>query len=326
MARGNTQIYEVVRALPLTNSAITRISNQLPLGEGWYKMLLRLNATITTGTATGALLQGLLRYLRSITLRTDKGEYLCNSIPARALYDYDTLFAATAARLDAVANGLQQAIIEIWFYDPRSRFPEDTILDTSRYSAITLEVSAGSIADLYSTVGTGAVVSTLDVYIVRQRGPVPQKVKPRFYREFGVRVPVDGTGATSILLERASNLAYRSLMFFTANTTTVAGVPFSGDANDAMASEFRVEHNGGIQYGAGSTGVLWVPSQQEAKQLFGIETWPVGLAVVDFTEDGSLNSALYSGDKSMLQLVWVIGTGGTLPQWSLAYEAVRPLI
>jgi len=66
------------------------------------------------------------------------------------------------------------------------------------------------------------------------KGPLPDKVRPLIFTEYGVRVPVDPSVVQVIDMERASNLAYKRWQYFACNTTTVPGVPFSGDASDAI--------------------------------------------------------------------------------------------
>src|SRR5258708_510091 len=164
MARGNTEFKEIFRGRALGTGGVTRFSTEFPLGEGWYRMILRFNHVVTIGTGTGPLAQGGLRAIRGITLRSDKAEFFCNNCPGRALYFFDQVNAGTPAKLDtiAAASATYVAVVPLWFYQPRMLKPEDYLINTARYSAITLEVTYGRVADLYGTVGTATGAPTLD--------------------------------------------------------------------------------------------------------------------------------------------------------------------
>lgn len=322
--RGNTELKEIFRAKALTQSSVNRFSAEIPTGEGWYSLLLRYNLVLTVGTGVTPRSQALLRILKGITLRSDKGEYFINNVPGRVAYYFDAIKAGTPALLDtfAAASATYRCLLKFWFADPLQAFPEDTIIDTGRYQSMTLEVALGSLSDCLGTVGTATATHALDAYIERQKGPVPQKVKPRFYPEFGVRVPADPTSVSEILLERASNLAYERLLVLTGNVTTVAGEPASGDLDSAMLADLTVDHDGGRPFETIPFSVL----QNQNRQDYSLEAVPAGVAVADFARDGSMQSALYSGDKSRLSLKWSNGTLGASPQVTVGYEGFRPLV
>lgn len=322
--RGNTEIKEVFRARTLTNGAITRFSTEFPLGEGWYRLALRFNHALVVGTGTTPLSENNLRLVRSITLKTDRSEYVWNSVPARAIYRWDQMLRGAAALSTAIAaaSATYSTLLNLWFVDPLAIKPEDTILNTARYSAITLEVGIGTITDVLGTPGTATIASTVDAYVERSKGPLPASVRPLLFTEYGVRVPVDPTTVQVIDMERASNLAYKRWQYFACNTTTVSGVPYSGDASDAILTDVTVDHDGGRPFET----ILHPVLNAINKQDYALETAVVGQGITDFVRDGSLNSQLYSGDKSRLRLLWSNGTLGTLPQMNLSYMGTRPLL
>lgn len=324
MARGNTELKEVFRGRSLTGGATTRFSPEFPLGEGWYNMILRFNHTLVVGTGTTPLSENNLRLVRGVTIRTDRSEFPVNNVPGRALYRWDQALRGTAALSTSIAaaNGTYSTLIQCWFTDPLAQKPEDTVLNTSRYSAVTLEVTLGTITDVLGTPGTATISSTLDCYVERSKGPLPPKVRPLLFQEWGVRTPLDPTATQVHDLERASNLAYKRLMVFACNTTTVVGVPFSGDASDAMLTDVTLEHDGGRPYETILHNVL----QNRNKQDYSLEAAVVGQDIIDFARDGSLQSSLYSGDKSRLRILWTNGTPGSTPQVNAAYQGFRPLL
>lgn len=322
--RGNTEIKEVFRGRTLTNGAITRFSTEFPLGEGWYRLALRFNQTLVVGTGTTPLSENNLRLIRSITLKSDRSEYVFNSVPGRAIYRWDQMLRGAAALSTAIAaaSATYTTLLNLWFVDPLAVKPEDTVFNTARYSAVTLEVGLGTITDVLGTPGTATIAATLDAYVERSKGPLPKEVRPLLFTEYGTRVPVDPTTVQVIDMERASNLAYKRWQAFACNTTTVSGVPYSGDASDAIITDVTVDHDGGRPFET----ILHPVLNAINKQDYALETAVVGQDIFDFVRDGSLNSQLYSGDKSRLRLLWSNGTLGTLPQMNLSYMGTRPLL
>ena len=332
MPRGNTEIKEIFRGRTLTNGAVTRFSPEFPLGEGWVRMMLKLNLAVTIGTGTTPLSENGLRFLRSITFRTDRSEFPVNAVPARALARWETLLRGTGNIQPSIpaSTATTSINLDIWFQDPLAIKPEDTVLNTARYSAVTLEVTCGTVADLFGTVGTSSVVPTLDCQVERTRGPLPAKVRPLLFLEYGVRTPIDPTSSQVIDFERASNLAYKRFLIFACNTTTVVGVPFSGDAGNLMLTDVTVDHDGGRPFET----LLFPMQQANNKMDYSLEVAASALAglnmdgtnIHDYVRDGSLQSMLYSGDKSRLRYLWTNGTLGSTPQVNAAYMATRPLI
>ncbi len=323
MGRGNGELLELFRGRALTVGGTTRFSQDLPVGEGWNKLILGFNHVVTIGTGAGPLAEGGLRAVRGITLRSDRGDVFVANVPGRPLYRWDATKAGTPGPLDAIlaANGTYRALLSIWFWDPLAAYPMDTIIDTSRFNTMSLEVEYGGVADLYSAPGTATVAPTLDLVLDRTRGPLADKVKPLFAKEYGVRPPVVPSAATLIDLERAANLSYQRLMAYTTENAT-AGVPFTGDADADTVRDWTVDTDKAQPF----LNLLQRMVTGFNRDDYGWEAAVAGLAVFDFCGDGSLNSAMLSGDKSRLRLQWVNDTlGAVAPQVSLAYEGFRTL-
>jgi hypothetical protein len=323
MPRGNLEQFEIARGLTLTNSATTRITTPFPLGEVWTRLLLRLNILLTLGTGAGAIAEGELRYLKSFRLSTDRGELLVNNVPGRLLYRIDSIKAGTPSVKDAIAavTGTYRVPIMLWFWDPLANVPEDTLLNTARYSSLTLEVGLGAESDLLTTVGTATAATTLDIIVERERGRVPQQVAPQFFQEIGFRGPVDPTTIQNVDLERAANMAFKRLYPF-ATSGALVGVPFSGAVDDTVFSDLTVDVDSGNAVDRMLADIL----QRGNKQDYSLESRITGLTVLDLMKDGSIQSLLYSGDKSRLAVKWTNLTGlPTTPQVTIGYEAIRPL-
>jgi hypothetical protein len=323
MPRGNLEQFEVVRGATLTNSATTRITTPFPLGEVWTRMLLRVNLVLTIGTGTGAISEGELRYIKSIRISTDRGEMLVNNVPGRLLYRIDSIKAGTPAVKDAVAaaTGTYRVPLVIWFWDPLANVPEDTLLNTARYSSLTVEVGLGAESDLLTTVGTATVATNLDIIIERERGRVPQPVAPQFFQEIGFRGPVDPTTLVSVDMERSANMAFKRLYPF-ATSGALVGVPFSGAVDDTIISDLTIDVDSGNAVDRMLSDII----QRGNKQDYSLETRITGLSILDLMKDGSIQSLLYSGDKSRLAVKWTNLTGlPATPQVTIGYEAIRPL-
>jgi hypothetical protein len=327
--RGNTELKEILRAASVAQSGTTRFSKEIPLGEGWYRMLLRFSNAVTIGTGTGAIADGVRGIIKGITLRSDRNEYFYNNVPGRAIKIWQTIFRGTVPPDDTVtaSTATFKAEVELWFVDPLSLVPMDTILDTRRYSALTLEISYGGVADFYTTVGTSSNITTLDIYVERVRGALPPNVRPRAQCEFGVRAPVDPSTTTLVDLERAQNLGYKRILVFgslsTATPAPAAGVPFSSVGSDSVYTDVTLDHDAGRPYDT----CLYDVIQYGNKQLYTLESRITGCVVLDQMVDGSHQSMLYSGNKSRLR-VQETTAGGVAAgsQTSIAYQGVRPLI
>jgi len=179
----------------------------------------------------------------------------------------------------------------------------------------------GTVADLLGTVGTSSITATVDCYIERLKGRLPDEIRPLFYQEYGFRGPVDPTTVLSLDLERANDLSYKRLYHFAGNTTTAAGVPFSGDAANAVTSDITLDD--------GATppvlNNLFDVMQRQNREDYSLETRLNGWGIIDLVRDGSHQSAVYSGDRARLQEKWTTGTLGTTPQITVGYEGYRTI-
>jgi len=322
MGRGNTEIVEVFRAKPVAQNSILTLSSDFPLGGGWTRLIIRLNHAVTIGTGTGAITEGELAITKSISFRTDKGERIYNNVPGRALYRLNEIKnrAPGVKSAIAAASATYTTQFELHFADPQSLRPYDTILDTSRYRSVELAVQIGGVADFFSTVGTSSNVTTMDCYVERVSGALPDGAKPLFFNEVSVVAPVNPANATVIDLERASNLALKRVLISTNNSAT-SGVPFSGTATANVVSEFSLETSEGIPFRNLPVGVINSDNRTE----YGHFTVVTGQYILDLVKDGSNRSALPTGDLSRLQVKWVNDTLST-SQVSLITEGLRELV
>jgi hypothetical protein len=329
--RGYIESVNLIRNRALSIGTRSGFSDELAVGEGWYRVDVRIAIIFVVGTGTTAIAEGELQFVKNVTLRSDRGEYIAN-IPGRALYKIAHTKTGAAPDKDAIAAASATYMVNLPIYfceHERLGFPrpEDTILDTKRYSSLTLEVQLGTVADLLTTVGTSSVTAALDLDVVRTKGPLPQDakgndlVRPMGYTYHDVRPPVDASTLTSILLERAADLLVRRYYLFSVTGGTT-GVPFSGVASNAIVDIFSIKDQSGYVY----KDRIFRMIQNDNKNYFSIEAWPVGLIVIDFVQDRSMQSALITAGKSLLNATWSNqGSPGAGSLVSCVTEGIRRL-
>lgn len=280
----------------------TIISDPLPVGEGWYVMYVRIGIVLTIGTGSGAITEGELLFIKNVLLKTDRGEIICN-LPGRAIYKLATYLAGSPPDKDAIAasSATYYVNLPIFFADDQKYIerPEDTVLDTSRYSSVTIELTLGTTVDLLTTPGTSTVTATVDAEVLRVKGLLPPKAKPIGYRSYDVRPPVDASSVVQIFMERATDLALRRVVLHSC-TGGSAGVPFSGVNANTIINVLQIKDQSGFII----KDRIWRMMQNENKDRMSLESLITGLAVIEFIRDGSNQSALVTAGKPLLQASW----------------------
>src|SRR5258708_23386483 len=204
--RGNSELIEVFRGRALGVGGPTTFQGQdFPYGEAWIRMLLKINVTLVLGTGPTEFSEALMRVVRAIQFQTDRSEIICNAAPGRLMYKIGVTKAGTPPDLDtfAAASATYTILIPIWFADPLMLKPEDTILDTRRYNSLVLRLTMGTVSDLLGTPGTASYTATLDCYVERLKGRLPDALRPLFFPEYGYRGPVAPTPVMSLSLAPA---------------------------------------------------------------------------------------------------------------------------
>lgn len=320
--RRDLEIISHLRAEALSLGSPKGFGRELPLGEGWYVLMLRFNNVITIGTGAGPVAEGELLIIKQVRVETSAGEVICN-LPGRALYKIATMKSRTTPRKDAVAaaNGTYRVDLPIYFVDDSMNRPEDTILDTSRYSGIKLDITYGTVSDLYTAPGTASMTASLDVDIERTKGRLPKKALPILHAYYGAAESQDASVKTTIDLDRSPDIAYKRLFSHESASGTAGGVFTGTNADDVKDLESIVDQSGDIVRER-----IHEIIQNQNKRDYQLETVMAGVTVFDFVRDGSINSALYPGDRSRLQFKWTNKAGVAANDIvSLAFEAVRAL-
>jgi len=320
--RGYVERANVITSAALNILGTTTFSKEFPLGEGWYQLRMRINIALVVGTGTTPIAEGELSIIKNILLKTDRGEILCN-LPGRALYKIATYQKGSPPRKDAIAaaTATYRVNLPIQFADPDMMRMEDTILDTSRYNSLTMQVTLGSVADLLGTPGTATVTATLDVEVERSLGRLPDNGKPFYHISYDFRPPVDAASLTTIDLERSADMSVKRL-YVHSGTSGLAGLPFSGANADTIQDRVTVkDQNRFIEKER-----IHAMIQEGNKDDASLETFIAGLEVFDFVHDGSITSALSTGAKSVLQYTWTNQGGVVTPAIvTVASEAIRTL-
>jgi hypothetical protein len=285
--------------------------------------MLRFSHDVTIGTGAGPIAESELSIIKQIVLRTSAGEVVVQ-LPARALYKIATHKAGTLPRKDAMAaaSAVYRADVPIYFVDDKMKRPEDTILDTSRYSAIALEITTGTIADLFTAPGTAVLNSIkVDVEIERTKGRLPKQALPVFHPFYGAAQSQDASVQTFIDIDRAPDIAYKRFYAHECASGVAGGVFTGTNADDVKDLESFVDQSGDIVRER-----IHEMIQNQNKLDYSLEAVLAGITAFDFVRDGSINSALYPGDRSRLQFKWTNKAGVAASDIvSLAFEAVRGL-
>jgi hypothetical protein len=325
--RGFTEIVNLVRGRSIGNGGMTSISDELPMGEGWHELRLRFNLSVTIGTGSGFIVQGTLHYLRNIRFVTDKGEVICN-LPGRALYAMNTYKYGAPPVLTALADATATYRVNLTIPFTEVAHlgfirPEDTILDTKRYTSCKLEITTGTVSDMYGTVGTSSVATTLDIDVKRTKGLLPVKAQPIGYVEYDQLPPIDANSQTFVYLKRSQDLAIKRLYVGSVASGT-AGVPWSGTLADDVQDLEYVEDQSGYIIKDRNHNMIQVHN----KNFVSLESIITGVVVHDFVEGQSNQEALATVGKTLLQYRWTnqagVGAGDLVSVAMENFRAIAP--
>lgn len=321
LTRGNTEIVNVFIGKAITANGLTPLSEGFPIGEAWTRLILRLNLAIGGTGFSGAITEGELNILKSLTFKTSAGELCYNAIPGRPLYRLDHVKSHAAPPKDAIADsaGTFRVQYSLWFIDPLLARPEDFLLNTSRYNKFMFDLNMGGLADLYGTVGSATLAITADLLVERVRGILPKEIAPVEYNEVGLLSPVDPASSQKIDIEKSSDLAIKRLLIGSNNSAT-AGIPFSGTPADTIIDKIGFDTDRGelIQK------MPWRILNSLNKQEYALESAIAGMTLIDFCKDGSKMSGVGSGGFSRFRIFWDNGTLST-SQISAVYDGFRGL-
>ena len=312
----------VIQGANLNLGVMNQFGKEFPLARGWRRMLLHFAVNVTIGTGTTPIADGLLNFIKKIYLMTDKNELLCD-LGGRPLYFIGQKYARTLPQLAALAaaNGTYDVYIPILFVNPHSQRPNDTILDSGRYKSIALQVTPGTIADLFAVPGTATVTCSMDVEIDTTATILPAQAQPLLYRSFFAADSVDASIQQYIDIIRARDLTVEGLMIDTSTGATV-GTPFTGVRSNSILSLLNLK-NFDINYLQNKVaGIL----QANNKDEYSLEATSAGIYFIDFVKDHSIMASVYTGNLTQFRLDWTNQAGVAAGnQVSMVVEGMRAL-
>lgn len=317
-----TETVNVVNQSNLNTGGRTVFNRDFPLGEGWFKMMLRIKIGVVIGTGSGAITDSFQHIVSNILLRTDAGETLVN-LPARALQKIAHMRNGYAPNVDTIAAASADYYIDIpiMFTDDSLIRPNDTILDTGRYNSVTLDITMGTVADLFSTVGSATITAAIDIEIERTKTVLPDEAMPVMVISQEFVPPIDAANQTYVDLERSTDLSYKRI-FAHACADGSTGSPLSGtNADDVQNLESLQDQAGFIVQER-----VHEMIQNQNKNDYALASSLAGITIFDFVTDGSINSTVWSGDKSKLQYRFTNKAGVAANDLiTIFYDGIRTL-
>ena len=291
-----------ISGIPVNLGGKTQFGQLLKMGPGFYELSLVLNVALTVGTAAGPITEGILDLFSQIYIKTDLGEVVCDNVPAKSMFKVANAKAMCVPLKQevAAASATYQVEIPIYFVDYHTVRPEDTILDTSRYSSVVFDLLTGTIANLFTAPGTGTIVVTADIKITRSKGRWNSVDAPIVgVINYSGRNPVDASVSTEIKLENANDLTLKRI-YMNSVTSGVSGQPWKGTNSDAVISLINLKDSDGDWV----KDTKWAQQQASNKRHYSLENNISGVVVLDFVRDGSLKSGIYTGSTGELSLNW----------------------
>ncbi len=322
VGRGSTEPLNVITGSTLNASGQTAFSKEIPVGEGHHVWNLRFNFVVTIGTGAGAVTEGTLLAIKNVYAVTDRGEVVVN-LPGRALYKIAAYKYGATPTLTALAaaSATYYVHLPIVFSDRRLNRPEDTVLDTSRYRSIRLQITMGSISDLFTAPGTATVAMTLDMEIEKTFGALPADAKPFYYVSYDSRPPTDASTSTTVKLDRSPDMSIKRLYVHSSASGTAGSLWTGTNADDVQDTSAIRESNRFITRDRKHEMI-----QNQNKIDSGLESILAGVEVFDFVNDGGISAALSTADKNELEYVWVNKAGVAASDIvSVSHEAIRTL-
>lgn len=233
----------ILKDYQLQTGSLQTFSDVFPIdGSALLKLRLILKCSLTASGASGPIKEGLYKFLKSIYLKTSR-EVIVPGVPGLGMYIYNLMKDGVQAHDEiAATTGTYYATLDIPFVDNDLKFPEDSMIDTSRINRIELQILTGTIADLLGTVGTSTASFYLTLEVFKTRASVvanvkPEKVpgrlgiagKPVVYPFFQYLGYVDPSSIKKFDLDSKVGIAYSGFILYNSTSRTE---PFYGVGAD----------------------------------------------------------------------------------------------
>ena len=317
-----TERKTIIQAQALTNGAMNTIRAEWPLdGCGITNIRLTLHCTIDWTDAAVVDRHAAYNYLQGITLRTSRGEVIYNNVPGRAIYEMNALLDGVTPRHDIIigADGVYDAVLDLPIAMPFLNRPEDTLLDTGRYSNLELVLYTGSVLNFLNDNVGETVAVTLDVEVERTLAAMTEDKtgKPKVHTYITTYAHQLQTVREYYDLESSMDLGI--FMFFLKASPTGWTCPFEGPGLDdlefltfrdslrayvdnALPESLRQECNQRLKFDPTN---IYIATPAASVQI----AYPfLGLYPHFFVQNGSMNEAFSCGKKSMIRVEYGLAT------------------
>ena len=284
---------------------VTSIEKQITLTKrGWFAALLELAITLTVGSGTGAIANSELNFFKNLNFGTDlDGD--SHMAPAIAFWNYASYVKEITLPKDAMAaaSATYRVSVPLFFADPLSHSPEQTMLDQRRYDAAYCKITCGTVADLLTSVGTSSVTATASLTALETREDLPAGFSPLFYPYFKAMAAVNHTDLL-MKIQRLPNQRLRRQMYMLATGST-AGVPFSGVPADLGITSVCIDNGKGYDMRDVSR------TQIQNDNMGDFKRRSTGIYMLDFMRSGDLDESIvmHPGIRSKHDMTWQTDTG-----------------
>jgi hypothetical protein len=283
--------------------------------KSYVALWLRISATVTvTGSGSNyvAATNPILALIRNIKFQVSSDGIMYN-VPGVAAYH---LAAAKLNKYPRIDNGgyapntpaayVMSVSIPLLFCDPRMNRAEDTILDASRYTSMTLAVTIGDGSECQAIgVGTGATfavsAATCDIETETYPGAPRASMRPIMFQQIIVEgQPKNVASETSATITRASDRLLKRILLVSTNGGVVSK-PCGGVGSSAIMETINLgDDSENFAYLRRDEAVL-DENEVEYKRLA-----TAGVYILDMVKDRWSTSAMPTGNKSILKVDYTV--------------------
>lgn len=284
------------------------IRTEFPVGgEIFNTIRLIFHNTIVVGTGANPVVRGGYNVVRNVLFRSSRGEEFVVS-PGMGLHQLNWMLNGVEPLYDdiAAASAAYTTIIDLPFSYRMLARKEDLAVHGARYSHVELDLSLGSVADLFTAPGTATNVTTLDIVLFRNKSGLYASGEPmaapyiKHYPQYSItRGYLDVESARDLTM--LGFIAFVQDMDAAACYAPVHGVPYSGVPVDSVNYlTFRDNLQTYIEQKS-------LPSFREERGQYGTIDHAdiaegLGLYPYFFAREGSVYNGYWTGEKSEIRL------------------------
>ena len=292
----------------LPQGGVYPIRTEFPVGGEIYNTIrLVFHNTIVVGTGANPVVRGGFNIVRNVLFRSARGEefIIC---PGMGLFYHNWMVNGVEPVYDniAAASAAYTTIIDLPFSSKFLARKEDLAVHTARYSHVEMDLSLGSVADLFTAPGTATNVTTLDITLFRNKSGFYESGEPmaapylKHYPQYLItRGYLDVESSRDLTM--LGFMAFVQDMDATACYVPVHGVPYSGVPVDSV-DWFTFRDNKAYYVIEKPMGSF----REERTQYGTIDhadiAQGVGLYPYFFAREGSVYNGYWTGEKSEIRL------------------------